>query len=91
MISSKRLIQRSFKVDDETRPRGTPPARAHQVPWGPISLLDHAFCLRSLSWVYRPGLRCSADGKIFNGRELTAVLTSLQLRVDCGGWMEGPQ
>ena len=33
----KRLIKRSFKLDDETRGLRLP---AHQVPRGPISLLD---------------------------------------------------
>ena len=84
MTSSKRLIQRSFKVDDETRGRLAGPPGPAGPDLSPISLLDHAFCLRSLSWVYRPGLWCSADEKTFNGRELTAVLTILQLHVEAG-------
>ena len=91
MISSKRLIQRSFKVDDETTPDHQRAATrglrlpAHRSRGADLTPRPCIFCARCPGCI---GRGCSAlqteKYSKAGTRELTAVLTILQLRVEAG-------
>ena len=97
MISSKRLIQRSFKyLHMTTRPGASACRPTHQAgPAGPDltprpCILFALVVLGVSAGVAVVLCRRKDIQRPGANMELPAVLTILQLRVD-GGWMEGPQ